>query len=80
VRGSWRGAAADGQLGTFTFNLLTDPYWVGSAQPGGIGGNIKNWFADKTAPVGPLPTGVAVIGGADSASARSAVCLALLVQ
>jgi hypothetical protein len=62
----------DGRLGSFTLDLLTAPYWVGSAQPGGVGGRIGNWFADKSPP-GPAPTGVAVIDGADSASIAGAV-------
>jgi len=40
---------------------------IGTAQPGGIGGRIINWFADKSPP-GTVPTGVAVIDGANSAS------------
>jgi len=35
--------------------------------PGGIGGRITNWFADKSPP-GTLPSGVAVVDGADSAT------------
>ena len=43
---SW--ATSDGRANSFTLDLLADPYWVGSAQPGGIGGRIMNWFAEKT--------------------------------
>jgi hypothetical protein len=32
-------ATADGHLGSFTFDLLTSPYWVGIAQPG-VGGRL----------------------------------------
>jgi hypothetical protein len=66
-------ATGDGRANSFTLNLLADPNWVDTAQPGGVGGRIINWFADKSPP-GTLPTGVAVIEGADSASiAGSAV-------
>ena len=60
-------ATADGRAASFTLDLLNDPYWVGSAQPGGIGGHVQNWFADKSPPNTP-PTDVAVIDGADGAS------------
>jgi hypothetical protein len=43
---SW--ATSDGSAGKFTLDLLADPYWVGSAQPGGIGGRI---FADVSTSV-----------------------------
>jgi hypothetical protein len=65
-------ATADGRLASFNLDLLNDPYWVGSAQPGGIGGHIMNWFTDKS-PAGALPTGVAVIDGCDSASIAGSV-------
>jgi len=65
-------ATADGRLAQFTFDPLTSPYWVGSSQPGGIGGRMGTWFADKSPP-GPAPTGVAVISGADSASLAGTV-------
>jgi hypothetical protein len=55
--------------GKFTLDLLTEPYWVGSAQPTGIGGRISNWFADKSPP-GPLPTGVAVVEGCEPIRSR----------
>jgi hypothetical protein len=35
--------------------------------PGGVGGRTINWFADKSPP-GTLPSGVAVVDGADSAT------------
>jgi hypothetical protein len=63
---------SDNRANSFTLDLLNDPYWVGSAQPGGIGGRIMNWFADKSPP-GTLPTGVAVIDGANSASIAGSV-------
>jgi hypothetical protein len=54
---------------------LAEPYWIGAAQPTGIGGRIANWFSDRSPP-GALPAGVAVIKGADSASiARSIVMI-----
>jgi hypothetical protein len=65
-------ATADGRLNSFTFDLLTAPYWVGTAQPGGQGGRMGTWFADKSPP-GPAPVGVAVISGADSASLAGTV-------
>jgi hypothetical protein len=48
--------------------------------PGGIGGRITNWFADKSPPA-PLPSGVAVVDGADSATIPgSAVTVNVPVQ
>jgi hypothetical protein len=42
--------------------------------PAGIGGRIANWFSDRSPP-GTLPTGVAVIEDADSASIAGSIVM-----
>jgi hypothetical protein len=61
-------AHADGTSSSFTFDLLSDPYWVGEASVKGYGGRITNWFADPDIKHGAAPIGVMVIAGALSAS------------
>ena len=61
-------ATSDNINQQFTLDLLHDPYWVGSAQPGCVG--VANWFSDRS-PAGTLPTGVVVIQGCDSATKRA---------
>ena len=56
---------SDGAAASFDLNLTADPFWLGQARPGGIGGRVCNWFVDRA---GPAPVGVIVIDGATSAS------------
>ena len=58
-------ATSDNINQQFTLDLLHDPYWVGSAQPGCVG--VANWFSDRS-PAGTLPTSVVVIDGCDWAT------------
>jgi hypothetical protein len=63
----------DGLSRSFSLDLLADPYWVGSAEPGGVrAGRVANWSADKPHPGQGghpcWPTNVAVVDGCDAAS------------
>jgi hypothetical protein len=64
-------AHADGVSDTFSFDLMSDPYWVGEESTKGYGGRITNWFADPDIKHGAAPTGVVVIDGAISAALTS---------
>ena len=66
-------AHADGVATSFTFNLLTDPYWVGEPAPQGPGGHLVNWFADPDVKKGAPPVDVMVIDGAGSATLAGTV-------
>jgi hypothetical protein len=63
-------ATSDNINQQFTLDLLHDPYWVGSAQPGCVG--VANWSSDGS-PAGTLPTGVVVIEGCNSATLAGTV-------
>lgn len=58
---------SDGTTTQYTLKLAKDgdPYWVGQAKPGGVGGRIQNWFAEV--PTAAAPKGVRVVTGAVSA-------------
>ena len=59
-------ATSDGESTSFVFDLFASPYWVGTSQPGGIGGHSPNWLSEAQGAA--LPTGVVVIDGALSAT------------
>src|SRR4249920_3008899 len=64
-------AHADGVSDTFSFDLMSDPYWVGEESVKGYGGRMVNWFADPDIKHGAAPIDVMVIDGAISASLTS---------
>jgi hypothetical protein len=64
-------AHADGLSNSFSFDLMSDPYWVGEESAKGYGGRITNWFADPDIKHGAPPIGVVVIDGAISAALTS---------
>jgi hypothetical protein len=66
-------AHADGQSDKFSFDLISDPYWVGEESTKGYGGRLVNWFADPDIKHGAAPVGVMVIDGAQSASLTATV-------
>src|SRR3954468_24460359 len=61
---------ADGVSTSFTIDLVAGgtPYWIGTAQPGGVGGRATNWLTDLPPSKGPNPVGVQVVVGALFAS------------
>ena len=61
-------AISDGESDAFTFDLMSDPYWIGSATTSGIGGRIMNWFAEADEVGASLPVGVLTVDGAVSAT------------
>jgi hypothetical protein len=66
-------AIADGVSTSFTFDLNTSPYIVGTASYD-VGGIICNWFGGASASSHfPPPIGVNVVSGADSAELVSPV-------
>lgn len=67
-------ARADGVSDSFTFDLNTSPYWVGTSGPDSVGGAIVNWFGGASASSKfPPPIGVKTISGAERAELESPI-------
>ena len=70
-------AVADGESTQFSFDLATDPYWVGESTTSGAGGAIVNWFTDTQ---GAGPTDVMMISGALGANMAGAGSTVVVVD